>query len=51
MLKVKTKGMVHLYILPLFDWYQVEILAEPFRRSDHSDIQGEKNCHKVFHDL
>ena len=23
-LKVKTKSMLHIYILPLFDWYQVK---------------------------
>ena len=37
--KVKTKSMVHICILPLFDWYQVEISAEPFwRRCDHKMV-------------
>ena len=31
--KVNTNSMLHIYIAPLVDWYQVETSAEPFWRS------------------
>ena len=55
--KVKTKNMLHIYILPLFDWYisGKEMSAEPFwRRIDHQVVPVERYSWEkiyVFHDL